>query len=270
MIATKQALEKTIETLGDAIPRRYISEFNKVKEKNLKHLESNGANNVDLNSFVVRERFVKFFGKIHKAGLTELQENKAEHVDRLIDLLFFFDKFLKYERISLGEKDLIKRDYIVSLKNKLNKCIWWFCEQGIEEDLDWLEKIKAKTAGEIKRDVTEAQQKIVNRHLKYLLEFFDIDSSEIITAVEEMIANRRIEPFAKLPEMFVPESFSQALTQLSETKRLARELLIEEDIKDWLNTPQKVLLSKTPRDAILAGKGFRVLQILIRFGEGIY
>lgn len=147
---------------------------------------------------------------------------------------------------------------------------WWFGEKGLPGDLDLLQEIKIEASGEIKATISQAQSKIIKRSLKELLEFFQLNEVELVAVVDEMILNSPQMGFGKLPDPFVPHSFSQAILQLRKIRKMAKDLLIDEDIEDWLKTPQKSLSGKSARDAVIAGKGFRVLQILIRFGEGIF
>jgi hypothetical protein len=260
-------IEKLEKEVKKVLPAGYVYEFDKVKQANLEFFDNGDS----VDSFIKRKKFNHFFFK--KLSRTDFEagfDDKSERIDRVIDLVFFFSVFLKYEKFSLEEKNSL-RDKISSLKYELIKSIWWYGERGGLEDLDLLNEKKTKADEEIRIVCEQSQLKIIDRHLKKLQEFFDLDAKQLLRIIEEMIVNRRTETFAPLPDYFVPPSHSKAILQLTETKdRLERLFPAKAAVKEWLATPKSDLLEKTPIEAIKEGKVFRVLQLILPFEEGPY
>lgn len=150
--------------------------------------------------------------------------------------------------------------------------IWWFSQQGKAKVLDALLQVRTKPpfkSEEIMLLLEQAQKEICKRECKDLITFYSLKSDELLQAIEKMIQNEREEPFAPLPELFAPPSVEKAITQLEETKRMIQRVYQTDELNNWLSTPNRNFLNETPKEVILKGKAFRILQHFIRLGEGI-
>jgi hypothetical protein len=254
-----------LKKLENETPKRHLSDFNKVREKNLAHLKLITS----IDDFKVREKFGQFFGRLHRAGLNPNLEYKAEHIDRLMDLLFFFNVFLKYERLSTGEHNLLQ-DFYQSLLEQLKKCIWWFGEQGTEDDLDLLHEIKTKSVDGIKTDINKAQRQIIERCLKDLGEFYGLNSTVLLKSIEVTIENCQNLVHPSLQHLFDAKYPSEVISPLRESKKLLEKRGSSEAVQKWLITSVKNFKGDTPKQALLKGRVLQVLYHLRKIEERVY
>jgi hypothetical protein len=256
----KPALEEEIESLENNIPTQYRSDFTKIKQANLEFL-SNGHS---IDNFIVRERFVRFFERIYDAELKNNLEDQAAHIDRIIDLLFFFNVFLKSERISLGEKNILKHK-THNLRVRLEKCIWWFGEKGKLEDLEILYEKGPKIREEgIAIKILQSEQKIVDRDLKDLLEFFNLNSEEFLQSIENTIVECESVEHPDFKKLFDAKGPNRVIEVYFEIRDILKTSYSLEDVNVWLNVPNKIFEGNTPKEYLIKGKVFQVLYFLIK------
>jgi len=266
-VAVKPALKKIEELekeLKKIFPENYVSEFVKVKQANLKFFD----NGVAIDKFVKREKFNDFFfEKLSRTGLEADFDDKPERIDRAIDLVFFFSAFLKYEKFSLEEKNSL-RDKILRLKAELIKSIWWYGERGRLEDLDLLNEKKTKADEEIKIVCRQSQQKIIERCLKELLEFFELNPAEFLKSVKNTIAECESVEYPDFKKLFDAKNPSRVIEVYKEIKDILKNSYNSEDVKEWLNAPNRIFEGYTPRESLIKGKTFQVLYFLRKLQWG--
>lgn len=148
----------------------------------------------------------------------------------------------------------------------------WFSQRGTSNDLDLLKQIENDLpykTGEVRFLIKLAQDEIFKRESKNLQKFYGLQAGDLSEAIDKMLRNEKDGEFSPLPDIFVPDSIAKAITQLEETRDIMEKVYENEKSETWLNAPNENFLGETPKNVILRGKAFRILQYFIRLGEGI-
>jgi hypothetical protein len=232
--------------------------------------------------FKAKEEKVKFDFQcdIEDAVNQRPSKNGSSHVLSSINLLAL--SFEQNENAEAKAKELrveleplyreIQLFYPKSKENFITS-LWWLSQQGKVNILDSLRKVKAKPSyesEEIMFLLEQSSKEICKRECRDLLSFYKLKPDELTRAIDKMIRNEREAPFAPLPDFFAPKTVEKAITQLENTKEMIEKVYEGDKLESWLSTPNRNFLNKSPKEVILKGKAFRILQHFIGLGEGIF
>lgn len=283
-VTASRALKKVTKALEQEVIKSKPVEEKRTERKMVEPIKPSEKLKVEL-------KYVKALMEDAEAHMN-LKEDKKLEVQKIASALNACIKTLKekVDMFSPKEANEIKQEWR-SLNKKVETLwrrleifspatekdfiatLWWMIEQGQEEDLDYLWRVKAQPpyrSEEIARLIETAERRICEREFGELLGFFDLNPERFAGLIEMMIENRKDSVFAPLPQKFVPQRPTQALEYLRLMKELLEDSFEQDEIDRWLQTPNEALGNMTPREAMLEGQTFRVLQLLIQFGEGIH
>ena len=253
----KEELKVDLTSLRDLLPQDIIPQFERGEEE-------------------VKQRFKRDIEyPVLKKGPVDDESHVLSSIDRL-GRQFETNKRGEAEIKELrgGLEPLYRNIQLLypSSEQDFTRSLWWIANQGKAKELDLIEQIEPQfyyKSKEITFIVDQAKKAIFKRESNTLMTFYAMTLDELTEAFEKMTLNLREEPFAPLPDLFVPATRGKAIIQLAETKDMIKKVYKGDEVKNWLETPNRHFLSETPKNVILKGKGFRILQHFIRLGEGI-
>lgn len=254
--ADEITLVKELKNLQKCLSNGNLTEFQKKVEEIKKSFQEEMLK--DLNEVARTKSWTSLMSQINNLKRFFLENQNEKNVDEIIK------KLVPDIESTYRKKEILE-----------NKNVWqnlaYFSYKGTLEDIDFFRQVKIEfrlVTQDLER-IDRTQDAIYKRECRALLETFGLEPVQLREAVEAMIRNERTGSFAPLPEIFAPGNITKAIKQLEETKKLIDRALEDNEIEDWLLTKNKNFLNKTPKDLILMGKGFRILQYFIRLGEGI-
>lgn len=252
----REILEGDLASLQTQVPPENLSDFKKKKEKVKLDFQRDIEN--PLNQRPSKGGGSHLLSSISKLGLqVEKEKAKGDIKDLRDDLEPLY-----------REIQLIRPDSKVSFVQSL----WWMFYRGTLKTLNILQEVESNPvfeSEEILSLIKRARMEICQRETADLSAFYFLSPQELQQAIEKMIQNQEDSPLAPLPELFAPETIHKAVVQLEETKKYIEDAYNKKERKKWLLAPNRNFSNLTPKNVILKGKGFRILQHFIRIGEGI-
>lgn len=149
--------------------------------------------------------------------------------------------------------------------------LFWMSQKGESRDLDILFKIKTQPVVRLHNAsylLSLAVQEIIKREFEGLRAFFEFSPAQISRVVEATLDKCRRVASLHLKKVFNSETPAQVLARLKELKKTLEDLFEPPRIRQWLETPLKMLDGKSPREGLLEGHTFPILHLLKRFDEG--
>jgi hypothetical protein len=241
----RETVEKKYEDLADEIEKRKES----IKTAST-DLDAQEPNIVELSAEL---------GKLQSPGLPE--ELKAP-IRVLYSNLELNDRL--FSLIATGGSD----------KEKAEASLRWFSQKSDGRWLDFLfentDYLTAQYGPETATLLEIAKQGIISRGYEDLLEFYAYTVTQLLTALIKTTEHQGyIEPVT-LREYYRAELPTQVLDSLKEMQKILEEYVEQPEIRSWLDTPNRLFNSESPREAILNGNTFSVYQFLIGLAQGVH